>query len=209
MTTDRIKESLIRFWYPNNGRRAVEYRLKGKTVFRPWGLTGFAIAASLIVAPIAASALYRVHNGNMIGAAVSAVVLWLLWQLGWWSKVVISQHGITVDSMFLRRKISWSQLSDIGADGGLRFQLKDGTEFGTISYGSSLIGNLTRYRGLRHARDKMVEACNSYRAVHGSSEWSHHHDRRQRVVFSWWVLLTYAALFESIAITANLVNHAH
>jgi hypothetical protein len=196
-------------WYSNCGGRAVEYRLNGKTVFRPWGLTGLAIVASLILALIAASALYHVHNGNMIGAAVSAVSLWLFWQVGWWSKVVVSQHGITVDSMFLRRRVSWNQLSDIGANGGLRFQLKDGTEFGTISYGDSLIGTLTRYRRLRHARDKMVDACNRYRAMPESGEWLHHHERRQQVVLSWWVLLTYAALFESIAITADLVSHAH
>jgi hypothetical protein len=187
----------------------MEYRLNHKTIFRSWGLAGLAIVGSLSLAGATVPALYSVPNGNTIGAAVVAVGLWLLWQLGWWSKVVISQHGITVDSVFLRRQISWDQLSDIGAVGGLRFRLKDGTEFGTIFYGGSLIGAVTRYRGLRHVRDKMLTACNRYRAAPIAAGLSPHHERRQQVRIAWWILLIYVALFESIAISAHLVKHAH
>jgi hypothetical protein len=186
----------------------MQYRLNSKTVFRHGGVAGSTIVATLILVPVAASALHSVTNGNTVGAAVSAVCLWLIWQGGLWSKVVISQRGITIDSFFVRRQISWEQLSGIGADGGLRFQLEDGTEVGTMIYGGSLIGALTQYRGIRRTRDKMLTACNRYRAMITDGELSHHHEHRLQLRAAWWVLLVYIALFESIAITADLANHA-
>ena len=153
--------------------------------------------------------MYSVRNGNTIGAAAAAVSLWLFWQLTWWSKVVVTPHGITVDTFFLRQRIPWAQLSDIRVVGGLRFQLTDGTEVGAATFGNSLAGAVTGYRGLRHVRDKMLAARDRYSAVPRAGEPSHHHERRQQVIITWWVLLAYVALFESIAISADLVSHTH
>jgi hypothetical protein len=104
-----------------------------KTVFRHNLMAGLVVGANVILVPFFVVALAPAV-GTAVGAAVVASILWVLWLLGWWSKVVIGPSGVIVDNLILRHVIPWEQLRDIRADGGLTFELMDSTSVFSLSY---------------------------------------------------------------------------
>lgn len=174
----------------------------GKAVFRHSGITGTVIAANLIMVPIAAAALAQPARGNAIGAIAISAVLWVLWLLGWWSKVTITRSGVTVDNICVRQFIAWDDLADISYQGGIAFELKDGTKSGTLCYGGSLAGAITGYRGLQRIRDDILAARDRLAASPAGDPEPHHHQRRRRLAVTWWPALIYLALFETAALIA-------
>jgi hypothetical protein len=180
------------------------------TVFRHNVMAGVAIAGSIIFALIFLGvALSAIHQeDNIVAVAVGSVCLWWLWVAGWWSKVEFSNDGVTLDSLFIRRMIPWNQLRDIEADGGLKFRLNDGTGFGTISYGGSVLGALSGYSGMKRVRDEMLSVSDQYKEVVSSQDDPTPNSRQvtTRVKVVWWPLLAYAGVFEAIAIGIDLAK---
>jgi hypothetical protein len=174
-----------------------------ETVFRHNLMVGLVVGTNVILLPIAVAGLASPGVGNAVGGVVVASLLWVLWLLGWWSKVMIGPYGVTVDNVILRRVIPWEQLRDIRAEGGLTFELTDGTGVGTLSYGGSLAGAINGWRGMRRVREQMLAA----RSVPAADAPPHHHERRNRVKIAWWPLAVYLVPLEAIAITSGLVHH--
>jgi Bacterial PH domain len=173
------------------------------TVFRHNLIAGLVVGANVILLPIVVVALARPAVGTAVGAAVVSCVLWVLWLLGWWSKVVIGPDGVTVDNVILRHVIPWEQLRDIRAAGGLTFELTDGTGVGSASYGGSLAGALTGWRGIRRVREQMLAS----RPVRAADSAPPHHERRSRVKIAWWPLVAYLVPLEAVSIISGLGHH--
>jgi hypothetical protein len=130
-----------------------------ETVFRHNFMAGLVVVANAILLPIFVVLLASpLKGGYTIGVAIVGVMMWVIWLLGWWSKVVIGSYGVTVDNVILRHDIPWEELRDIRAEGGLTFKLTDSTDVGSLSYGGSLAGAITGWRGLRRVRDQMLAA---------------------------------------------------
>ncbi|HEY7323217.1 MAG TPA: PH domain-containing protein [Streptosporangiaceae bacterium] len=172
-----------------------------KTVFRNSLITGSVIGGNLILVPLAIAGLAHPGSGNVIGAVVFSVVLWVIWLMGWWSKVTVTGGGVTVDNVCYRHFIPWDDLADIGYEGGLSFKLKDGAEYGTFGYGGSLAGAINGYRRMQRVRDDML-AARTRLAVDPAGDGEPGHQLRGRVVIAWWPVLIYLALFESAALIA-------
>jgi hypothetical protein len=183
------------------GLFGVKTERTGKTVFRHSLMTGLVIGANLILVPLAFVGLAQPGSGNVIGAVVVSVVLWMIWLMGWWSKVTVTGGGVTVDNVCYRRFIPWDDLADIGYDGGLSFKLTDGTRYGTFGYGGSLAGAINGYRRMRRVRDEML-AARTRLAADRAGDREPRHQPRGRVVIAWWPVLIYLALFESAALIA-------
>jgi hypothetical protein len=181
----------------------VQIKRGAVVVFRHGLLAGLVIGANVILLPIAAAGLASPGVGNAVGAAVLAGVLWVLWLLGWWSKVVIGPDGVTVDNIVMRHVIPWEQLRDIRAEGGLRFELTDGSSVGSLSYGASLAGAITGWKGMRRVRDQMLAA----RSGPGVDAPLPHHERRNRIKIAWWPIALYLVPLEAIAIASGLGHH--
>lgn len=181
----------------------MQFKHGAKTVFRHNLMAGLVVGANVILLPIMVVALTHPAVGTAVGAAVVASVLWMLWLLGWWSKVVIGPDGVRVDNVMLRHVIPWEQLRDIRAQGGLTFELTDGTSVGSLSYGGSLAGALTGWRGMRRVREQMLAA----RPVPAADTVPAHHERRSLIKISWWPLVAYLVPLEAIAIISGLGHH--
>jgi hypothetical protein len=174
-----------------------------ETAFRHNLMVGLVVGTNVILVPVAVAALASPSVGNAVGAAVVASVLWVLWLLGWWSKVVIGPDGVTVDNVIVRHVIPWERLRDIRAEGGLTFELTDSTIVGSLSYGGSLAGAITGWRSMRRVREQMLAA----RSVQAEDAPPPHHERRNRVKIAWWPLAAYLVPLEAIAIISGLAHH--
>jgi hypothetical protein len=174
-----------------------------ETVFRHNLMVGLVVGANVILIPATVASLASPDVGNAVAAVVGASILWVMWLLGWWSKVVIGPYGVTVYNVIMRHAIPWEQLRDIRAEGGLTFEVTDGTSVGAIRYGGSLACDLTGWRGMRRVREEMLAA----RPVPGADAPPPHHERRNRVKIAWWALAAYLVPLEIIAIISGLGQH--
>jgi hypothetical protein len=190
----------------------VQFQRRADVAFRHGAMVAVFVIANLVFVPFMLSAAVSAHKqpGVMVGIAVVSALLWGIWVASCQSKVVIGPGGITVDSLFLRRFIPWDQFTGINADGGLSFELKDGTEISTISHGGSLLGAVTGYRGLQRVRNQMLAACAKYRSTQpdGGQVARHGHEPVRQVRVAWWPLLAYLGPLEAVAIIADLATHA-
>lgn len=132
-----------------------------------------------------------------------ATGMWVIWLLGWWSKVVIGPYGVTVDNLILRHDIPWEELRDIRAEGGLTFELTDSNDVGSLSYGGSLAGAITGWRGLRQVREQMLAA----RSAPAADTPPRHHEQHSRIKIPWWALAAYSVPLEVIGIISGLGHH--
>lgn len=176
-----------------------------ETNFRHNFMVGLVLVANVgLLAPFIAILIARpLTGGYAIGAAVVAGILWLIWLFGWWSKVAIGPDGVTIDNVIVRHFIPWEQLRDIRAEGGLTFELTDGTGVGSASYGASLAGALTGWRGLRRVREQMLAA----RSVPAARMPPPGHEPGFRIKIAWWGLVAYLVPLEAIAIISGLGHH--
>ena len=134
-----------------------------QVVFRHRAMaTGFVIGTGLLLLLIAL-AWSQPSGGNIVGTAVMAAGLWFIWAAGWWTKVVVSESGVVIDNVFLQHAIPWNVFVDFSLDGGLVARLSDGTRVGVVSFGGSLAGAVTHYRGMSKKRDALMAACHKYR----------------------------------------------
>jgi hypothetical protein len=133
---------------------------------------------------------------SAVGTLVLSVGLWFIWAAGWWTKVVVSDRGVTVDNVFIRHVVSWSALRGFSLDGGLSATLADGTQLGIVSFGGSLAGAVTQYRGLLKAEAALDAACDRYRSAAASPA-----DSYRRLVKPHWIpLLAYVVPLLGIAL---------
>jgi hypothetical protein len=115
--------------------------------------------------PLIALAWSQPSAGNIVGTVVLAVGLSCIWAAGWWTKVVVSERGVYIDNVFFQHVIPWKAFVDFAIDSGLVATLSDRTSVGVVSFGGSLAGAVTQYRGLSKRRDVLAEACKKYRAA--------------------------------------------
>lgn len=182
-----------------------ELRMKhgAETVFRHNLMAGLFVGANAILLPIFMVLLASPAAGAAVGAAVMAIGMWLIWLFGWWSKVVIGPYGVTVDNVIMRHDIPWEQLRDIRAEGGLAFELTDSTDVGSLSYGGSLAGSITGWRGMRRVREQMLAA----RSVPAADTPPRHHEGHSRIKVPWRALAAYLVPLEIIGIISGLAHH--
>lgn len=176
----------------------------GKAVFRHRGMmTGLALGTCLLLL-LMAVAWSELIPGNIVGTAVLAVGLWFIWAVGWWTKIVVSEHGVEIDNVFVRHVIPWKAFSEFTVDGGLVATLSDGTRVGIVSFGGSLAGALTHYRGLSKKRDALVAACKRFKLPGAELVEPRH---RQVIATHWVALLLYVVPLTGIAFGIDLSQH--
>jgi len=174
-----------------------------QVVFRHRAMaTGFVIGTCLLLLLIAL-AWSQPSGGNIVGTAVMAVGLWFIWAAGWWTKVVVSERGVSIDNVFLQHAIPWNVFMDFSLDGGLVARLSDGTRVAVASFGGSLAGEGTRYRGMSKKRDALMAACRKHRPAGESAAGEY----RQVIRPHWVALLVYVAPLVGIAIGIDVARH--
>jgi hypothetical protein len=165
-------------------------------------VTGFVLGTGLLVLLIAL-AWSQPSAGNIVGTVVLAVGLWFIWAAGWWTKVVVSERGVYIDNVFLEHVIPWKAFAGFSVDSGLVATLSDGTSVGVVSFGGSLAGAITQYRGLSKRRDVLAAACKKYRAAGKDTAGRH----RQVVKPHGVALLVYVIPLVGTAIGIDAARH--
>jgi hypothetical protein len=174
-----------------------------RAVFRHRAMvTGFVLGTGLLVL-LVALAWSQPSAGNIVGTMVLAVGLWFIWAAGWWTKVVVSERGVYIDNVFFQHVIPWKAFVDFSIDSGLIARLSDGTSVGVVSFGGSLAGAMTQYRGLSKRRDVLAAACEEYRAAGKNTAGRY----RQVVKLHWVALLVYVLPLAGIAIGIDASRH--
>jgi Bacterial PH domain len=163
---------------------------------------GFILGTGLLLLIIA---LFWSQPGvNNVGAtAIMAVGLWFIWASGWWTKIVVTGHGVLIDNVFFQHVIPWSAFVDFSVDNGLVARLSDGTRVPVTSFGGSLVGALTQYRGLSKKRDALMAACSEHSAVETSASGPYHRLIRLHSV----ALLVYVLPLVGIAVGIDTARH--
>lgn len=164
--------------------------------------TGFAVGTALILL-LLALVWSQPTATNIVGAAVLATGLWLGWVAGWWTKVVVCDHGVHIDNLFFQHVIPWSEFVEFSVDNGLVVRLSDGRMVAAVSFGRSLAGAITQYRGITKKRNSMMAACQKYKSAEKPAA-----DRYQQLVRLHWVaFLVYMSPVIGIAIGIDLSGH--
>jgi Bacterial PH domain len=176
-----------------------------RAVFRHRAMTiGFAVGTALLCLLIAL-AWSQPSAGNIVGTAVLAAGLWFIWASGWWTKVVVSENGVEIDNVFFQHVIPWRVFVDFSVDGGLVARLSDGTRVPVVSFGGSLAGAVTQYRGMSKKRDAMMTACRGYRTAGESAPGGGGYRRLVRP--HWVALLMYVLPLVGIAVAIDASHH--
>lgn len=176
---------------------------RSRVVFRHRAMTtGFAVGTGLILLlmPLAWS---QPTVGNIVGTAVMAIGLWFIWAAGWWTKVRVSEGGVFIDNVFFEHVIPWEAFDDFSVNNGLVARLSDGTTVRATSFGGSLAGAITQYRGMSKKRDAMMAACRKYRTTGKSAFGQHRQLIRPHLV----ALLMYVVPLVGIAIGIDAARH--
>jgi hypothetical protein len=175
----------------------------GKAVFRHRAMvTGFVLGTGFLLLLIG---LFwsQPTVGNVVATAVMAVGLWFIWAAGWWTKVVVSERGVYIDNVFFQHVIPWEAFAGFSVDSGIVARLSDGTTVGAVSFGGSLAGAMTQYRGLSKKEDVLAAACKKYRpAVRVAGRY------RQVAKPHLVALLVYVVPLVAIAIGIDSSRHA-
>jgi hypothetical protein len=174
-----------------------------KTVFRHRAMTtGFVVGTALLLL-LTALAWSQPSAGNIVGTAVLAIGLWFIWAAGWWTKVAVSELGVSIDNVFFQHVIPWTAVADFEVDGGLVARLSDETSVGVVSFGGSLAGAITRYRGMSKKRDAIMAACDKSMDARKSAS-----GRYRLLIRPHWVaLIAYLLPLVGIAIGIDASRH--
>jgi hypothetical protein len=174
-----------------------------RAVFRHRAMTAGFVTGTGFLLLLIALAWSQPSAGNIAGTIVLAVGLWFIWAAGWWTKVVVSERGVYIDNVFFQHVIPWRSFVDFSVDRGIVATLADGTKVGVVSFGGSLAGAMTQYRGLSKRRDALATACEKYRAAGKDTAGRY----RQVVKPHWVALLVYVLPLVAIAIGIDASRH--
>lgn len=134
-------------------------RTRRRAVFRNRFLAGF---ASVIIAPCLLVGVLVLpgpgEQGAFVGGAVLPTMSWVMWVLGWWTKVAISPDGVVIDNVIVRHVIPAAQFDRFVLDSGLWVKAKDDKRFYLFGYGGSLLGEITGYHSQRRVLARMEAA---------------------------------------------------
>jgi hypothetical protein len=168
-------------------------------VFRNRFLAGF--TGVFVVGPL----LIRVtvlpgpgEQGAYVGAAVIPGIAWLMWVLGWWTKVAVRPDGVVIDNVIVRHVIPAAQFDGFVLDSGIWVRAKDDRRFWLFGYGGSLLGEITGYRSQRRVLARMEAAA----AMIGDNA-EPQARCRSYVKIPWWPLPALLILIEG----AVLIGH--
>ena len=155
------------------------------------GFIGVSVAIGVAVLPGPG------EHGAFVGGAVISGLAWLLWVLGWWTKVVVSPDGVVIDNVIVRHVVPAEQFDRFVLDSGIWVRAKDGRRFWLFGYGGSLLGVITGYHSQRRVLARMETAAeliadNGDRARY-----------RTFVKIPWWPLPALLILLEG----AILIGH--
>lgn len=164
--------------------------------------TGFAVGTGLLLLLIALP-WSQPTPGNIVATAVLAVGLWFVWAAGWWTKIVVSAHGVSIDNVFFSHVIPWNVFAGFSVDGGLVATMSDGTKVAPVSFGGSLAGAMTQYRGMTRKLDEVMAACSKFRTAAQPAAGSY----RQLIRPHWLALLVYVLPLVGIAIGIDASRH--
>ena len=99
------------------------------------------------------------QQGAFVGGAVIPGIAWLLWVLGWWTKVVVSPDGVVIDNVIVRHVIPAAQFDGFVLDSGIWVTARDDRRFWLFGYGGSLLGAITGYHSQRRVLARMEAAA--------------------------------------------------
>lgn len=155
-----------------------------QAVFRHRAMTtGFVAGTGLLL--LLTALFWAQPSADNIGVtAILAATMWFIWAAGWWTKVVVSERGVYIDNVFFQHVIPWRVFAGLSVDGGLVATLSDGTRVPVVSFGGSLAGALTQYRGMTRKRDAIMAASRRYRRAGKSASGQY-----RRLVRPHWVAL--------------------
>lgn len=174
-----------------------------RAVFRHRGMVTVFVVGSVILLLFNALAWSQAIAGNIVGTLVLSVGMWFIWASGWWTKVVVSEHGVCIDNIFFRHIIPWKVFVEFSLDMGLVARLSDESTVGAISFGGSFAGALTQYRGLSKKRDAIMAACDRCRSTGGSASGQY----RRLIRPHWVALLAYVFPLVGVAIAIDASRH--
>ena len=133
-------------------------------------------------------------------------LLWWFWTVGWLSKITIGPPGITLDNGFVRRFIPWDLFADIKAGNGIEFELRDGTRWRSVAYGSFALA-VSPVREKVKIRRQMLATCRQYGYWQQPSQAARYRPEQLRQVkVAWWPLPIYIVPLEVIAIASLLAG---
>lgn len=136
------------------------HQTRRRAVFRNRFMAGL---AAVVIAPSLLIGLAVLpgpgQQGAFIGGAVIPGIAWLLWVLGWWTKVVVGPDGVVIDNVIVRHVIPAGQFDRVVLDSGTWVQAKDGRRFWIFGYGGSLLGAITDYHSQRRVLARMETAA--------------------------------------------------
>jgi hypothetical protein len=174
---------------------------RSRAVFRNRFIAGFS-AVIIAVCLLTVTVLPRPHEqGAFVGAAVVPALAWLMWVLGWWTKVAVSPDGVVIDNVIVRHVIPAGQFNGFVLDSGLWVRAKGGQRFWLFGYGGSLLGAITGYHSQRRvlARMEAAAAMVADNAGPGASCSTH-------VRIPWWPLPALLILFEGAVLIGHHVH---
>lgn len=132
----------------------------GAAVFRNRvlaGLTAVFVAGPLLIGVTVVPG--PGEQGAYVGGAVLPAFAWLMWVLGWWTKVVVRPDGVVIDNVIVRHVIPAAQFDSFVLDSGIWVRAKDDHRFWLFGYGGSLLGAITNYHSQRRVLARMEAAA--------------------------------------------------
>jgi hypothetical protein len=193
-------ESRARHKAPDAGRAGDRAVIRHRVM-----TTGFAVGSVILLLGLALIwSQSPPDSSNIVGTGVLAVGLCFIWAAGWWTKVVVSGDGVFIDNVFFRHVIPWNVFTEFSVDGGLVARLSDGTWVRPVSFGGSLAGAVTGYRGMSRKSDAIMAACQEYRAAGKPVPGGGH---RQLIRSHWLALLMYLTPLVALAVVIDASRH--
>ena len=175
------------------------HQARRRAVFRNRFFAGVAGVFIAVIVPIGLTVLPGPgEHGAFVGGAVISGMAWLLWVLGWWTKVVVRPDGVVIDNVIVRHVIPAAQFDRFVLDSGTWVRAKDGRRFYLFGYGGSLLGAITDYHSQRRVLARM-ETATAMIADNADP----HARYRTYVKIPWWPLPALLILLEG----AILIGH--
>lgn len=177
-----------------------------EVVFRKWFFSAFALtAAAGVFAGFIAICVAAPQPGDYAGALIMLAFWYWFWLLGWESAVRVTPSGVIVDNLVFREVIPWRDFAGFDAPGGLRIRMVNGDSVGSIMYGGSVLGAILGYRWTRRQAQLMNDAAGLLSALQADSPADEAVERRSRIHVNPWPPLVTLAVFEVVALLANVL----
>jgi len=138
------------------------------------------------------------QQGAFVGGAVLSGIAWLMWVLGWWTKVEVRPDGLVIDNVIVRHVIPAGQFDRFVLDSGTCVRAKDGRRFYLFGHGGSLLGAITNY----HSQRRFLARAETATAMIADNA-DPHARYRTYVKIPWWPLPALLILIEG----AILIGH--